>query len=196
MRLVDARLLIVGRGPLLSGLKQKAESCGVRERVTFLTDVEDVTPYYHAADVFALPSVARSEAFGIVQLEAMACAKPVVNTNLNSGVPSVSLDGISGLTVPPADSGALGRAINSLLNDPVRSTAYGRAGLRRVERHFSLEMMTSETLSLYREITRYVASNIKPSPLSALTIIKPDDLKSVPAASIPVSARRGTEVSA
>ena len=77
MNFIQGRLVIVGHGPLHNALQQKAESCGVSERVTFLTDVQDVRPYYHAADVFALSSVARSEAFGIVQLEAMACGKPV-----------------------------------------------------------------------------------------------------------------------
>ncbi len=120
--------------------------------MTFLTDVQDVRPYYHAADVFALSSVARSEAFGIVQLEAMACGKPVVNTRLDSGVPSVSLDGVSGITVPPANPEEMGKAINSLLSDPLRSAAYGRAGQLRVKQHFSLQGMVRRTLTLYHEV--------------------------------------------
>lgn len=152
MNFIQGRLVIVGRGPLHHALQQKAENCGVSERVTFLTDVKDVNPYYHAADVFALSSVARSEAFGVVQLEAMACGKPVVNTNLDSGVPSVSLHGVSGITVPPADPDALATAMNSLLNDPLRSAAYGRAGQLRVKQHFSLEAMARQTLRLYHEV--------------------------------------------
>jgi glycosyltransferase involved in cell wall biosynthesis len=152
MRFVQGQLVIVGRGPLHSALQQKAESCGVNERVTVLTDVSDVRPYYHAADVFALSSVARSEAFGIVQLEAMACGKPVVNTKLDSGVTSVSLAGVSGVTVPPADPEALGKAITFLLNNPFRSAAYGRAGQLRVKQHFSLQEMARRTLDLYHEV--------------------------------------------
>jgi glycosyltransferase involved in cell wall biosynthesis len=152
MKFVEGRLVIVGSGPLHHALQQKAVNCGVGERVNFLTEVADVRPYYQAADVFALSSIAASEAFGIVQLEAMACGKPVINTSLGTGVTSVSLDGLSGVTVPPADPEALGKAINSLLNNPVRSAAYGRAGQVRVQQHFSLEAMARQTLALYRDV--------------------------------------------
>ena len=157
MRFVEGRLVLVGRGPLQGALQQHAEDCGVSERVTFLTDVEDVAPYYHAADVFALPSVARSEAFGIVQLEAMACGKPVINTNLDTGVPSVSLDGVSGLTVPPADAEALGDAISHLLDNPLRSAAYGRAGRERVHELFNLKAMAQQTMAVYHEVMEAAA---------------------------------------
>ena len=152
MKFVEGRLIIVGSGPLHDVLRQQAESCGVSERVTFLTDVQDVRPYYQAADVFVLSSVARSEAFGIVQLEAMACGKPIVNTNLDTGVTSVSIAGVSGLTVPPADPEALGSAINSLLDNPLRSSAYGRAGQFRVKQHFNLQAMARRTLAVYDEV--------------------------------------------
>jgi glycosyltransferase involved in cell wall biosynthesis len=152
MKSVKGRLLIIGNGPLHRTLRQKAAELGLGDRVTFLTDVRDVIPYYHAADVFVLSSIARSEAFGIVQLEAMACGKPVINTNLDSGVPSVSLDRVSGLTVPPADSTALARAINGLLDNALRSTAYGRTGQLRVKQHFTRQGMARRTLALYHEV--------------------------------------------
>jgi len=191
MRFVDGRLVIVGSGPLHSALEQQAENAGVKERVTFLTNVKDVSPYYHAADVFALPSVARSEAFGIVQLEAMACGKPVVNTNLNSGVPFVSLDGVSGLTVPPADAKALGQAISSLMNDPLRSIAYGRAGQRRVQQHFSLQEMAGQTVALYREAaSRAQSRQSRPLPTRLREVLTTGDAGKSPAESIAMSALR------
>jgi glycosyltransferase involved in cell wall biosynthesis len=149
---VDGHLLIVGEGPLRGVLGLVAERAGVGGRVTFLGNVEDVVPYYHAADVFALSSVARSEAFGIVQLEAMACRKPVVNTRLDSGVTFVSVDGVTGLTVPPGDEPALAGALNKLLGDHALSAEYGRAARLRVEGEFSLEVMTRRTLQLYDEV--------------------------------------------
>src|SRR6185436_9399810 len=82
MRNIDGHLLIVGEGHLREELEKQARANQVAHKITFLGEVhnDDIVPYYHAADVFALASVARSEAFGIVQLEAMACGKPVVNT--------------------------------------------------------------------------------------------------------------------
>jgi rhamnosyl/mannosyltransferase len=161
MKDVEGRLLIVGNGPLRVELEQEARAAGLGERVTFLTDVADVRPYYHAADVFALPSVARSEAFGIVQLEAMACRKPVVNTELDSGVTFVSLDGQTGITVPPANASALSRAINTLLDNPALSAEYGHAGRKRVEQEFSLSLMTRRTLQVYDEVMSNQAVNTR-----------------------------------
>jgi glycosyltransferase involved in cell wall biosynthesis len=152
MKDVTGQLLIVGSGPLHQELEREARACGVSERVTILPGIRDVAPYYHAASLFVLSSVARSEAFGIAQLEAMACGKPVINTDLDSGVPFVSPDGLTGLTVPPANADALGRAINTLLDDPTLSAQYGRAGRRRVEQEFSLEAMTRRTLQVYEDV--------------------------------------------
>lgn len=148
---VDARLVILGEGPLRGGLERLAAELGIGERVAFPGQVPDLAPWYHAADVFALPAVARSEAFGLVQLEAMAAGTPVVNTRLDSGVPFVSRDGESGLTVPPADADALAAALNRLLADPELRSRLGGAARRRVRREFSLERMAADTLAVYRQ---------------------------------------------
>lgn len=152
MKTIDAHLLLIGDGPLKNDLEHMASLLGISDRVTFLGDIKDVRPYYHAADVFALPSIARSEAFGIVQLEAMACGIPVVNTNIDSGVPFVSPHEISGLTVPVADTEALGKAITSLLDDPLRRQKLGKGGRNRVEQEFTLDAMTRKTLELYAKV--------------------------------------------
>ncbi|HET7464289.1 MAG TPA: glycosyltransferase [Longimicrobium sp.] len=152
MRAVEARLLIAGGGPLRDELRALAVQTGVQDRVTLLGAVPDLRPYYHAADVFALPAVARSEAFGIVQMEAMACGVPVVNTSLDTGVPFVSPHGETGLTVPPGDVRALAAALNTLLDDPGLRRRMGEAGRRRVEGELSAGTMAARTLALYREV--------------------------------------------
>jgi glycosyltransferase involved in cell wall biosynthesis len=154
MRSVNGRALIIGDGPLRDSLRTLAERCGVADRVTFMGErfVQDLIPYFHASDVFVLPSIARSEAFGIVQLEAMACGKPVVNTSLSSGVPFVSRDGLTGITVPPGDSQLLGNAINRLLNDNELRIRYGESARERVRQEFTLETMIDRTWRLYAEV--------------------------------------------
>jgi rhamnosyl/mannosyltransferase len=154
MRSIDGHLLIVGEGHLREELEKQARAQQVSAKISFLGEVHnhDIVPYYHAADVFALASIARSEAFGIVQLEAMACGKPVVNTNLDSGVPCVSLAGQTGLTVPPGDSAALAGAINKLLDDAELRNAYGLAARARVEREFDQDVMLDRMVGLYSQL--------------------------------------------
>lgn len=152
MAKVDGHLLLIGEGPLRAELEQLTRACGSADRVHFLGMVssEDFPPYYHAVDAFVLPSVARSEAFGIVQIEAMAAGLPVINTQLDSGVPFVSLHGVTGLTVPPGDSAALASAINLVLTDAALRAQYGAAARVRATEMFSAETMTNQTLDAYR----------------------------------------------
>lgn len=149
---VNGHLLLIGRGPLREPLTQLAVELGVSNRVTFLSEVNDIRPYYQAADVFALSSVMRSEAFGIVQLEAMACGKPIVNTQLDSGVTFVSPHGVSGLTVPPEDSRALGEGINQLLDQPELRAELGAGARQRVAETFTLARMVQSTFELYQQV--------------------------------------------
>jgi rhamnosyl/mannosyltransferase len=150
---IRGHLVIVGQGPMREALVEQIRASGVEDRVSLVGHVPDTAPYYHAARVFVLPSHLRSEAFGIVQLEAMASGLPVVNTRIPSGVPGVSVDGVTGLTVPPADSTALAHAISALLDDADRARQLGNAGRRRVAELYSLDGMTARTLALYERIS-------------------------------------------
>jgi rhamnosyl/mannosyltransferase len=154
MRDVDADLLLVGSGPLRPALEKAAHEAGVAQRVHFVGEVHNqaLAPYYFASEVYALPSIARSEAFAIVQLEAMACDLPVVNTAIpRSGVSFVSRDGESGLTVPPEDAAAFAGALKTILGDENLARRFGAAGRARVQREFSKEVMTERMLALYAE---------------------------------------------
>ncbi|HEX2207642.1 MAG TPA: glycosyltransferase [Longimicrobium sp.] len=151
MRAVDARLVILGDGPLRGALQARAAELGIADRAGFPGQVPELAPWYHAADVFVLPAIARSEAFGLVQLEAMAAGTPVVNTKLHTGVPFVSRDGESGITVPPEDADALAAALNRLLGDDALRRRMGEAARERVRREFSLERMVRDTIAVYRQ---------------------------------------------
>lgn len=154
MKDVDGRLLVVGEGPLEDKLRSQAAELGIEDKVAFLgrAQDQDMAGYYHSCDVFVLPSIARSEAFGIVQLEAMACGKPVINTDLPTGVPRVSRNGETGITVPPADSVALSRAINKLLTDSDLRQTCGSNARRRVEEHFSMSRMIDDVYRVYQKV--------------------------------------------
>jgi rhamnosyl/mannosyltransferase len=155
MKEVDAKLLLVGEGPLKEGLINLADKIGIRDKIVFMgrIDDEDLIHYYHACSIFVLPSIANSEAFGIVQLEAMACGKPVINTELPTGVPWVSVHGETGITVPPRDSSALADALNVLLNNADLCAKYGQNARKRVEEEFTMKLMMDRVLSVYKQVT-------------------------------------------
>lgn len=154
MARVDAVLWLGGSGPLTEALKAIAQREGVLGRVRFVGRIPDdeLVAYYEAADAFVLPSVAKAEAFGLVQLEAMYCRRPVVSCRVGTGVEWVNQDGVTGLVVEPNDAAALAAAINQLLADAPLRAAMGEAGRRRVEREFSIDNMVRQTLALYREV--------------------------------------------
>jgi len=154
MQDIDATLLIAGDGERRKRVEALVDDLGLDDSVQLLGRVPETTlkACYDAADIFVLPSVAESEAFGIVQLEAMAYETPVVNTALPTGVPWVSRHEETGLTVPPGDSGALAATIDGLLGDDDRRESYGRAARRRVEACFGRASMIERTTDLYAEL--------------------------------------------
>ena len=135
----NCELFIAGTGQLEESLKRYAKAHGMSDKVHFLGFLPDdeLRQAYADCDIFVLPSVAKSEAFGIVQLEAMVYGKPVINTSLPSGVPHVSLHGVTGLTVPPSSPKALAAAINRLAEDKPLREKLGRNAAVRVKRDFN-----------------------------------------------------------
>jgi glycosyltransferase involved in cell wall biosynthesis len=154
MSRVNARLWIIGTGPLETDLQQLTVQLNMQSKVRFLGNVsdEDVPAYYHACDVFVLPSVANSEMFGMVQLEAMTCRKPVVTTNLPTGVSYVNKHGVTGLLVPSRKPAALAEAINKLLGSRSLRQEMGEAGRKRVEDEFTAAKMADGIMDVYQEV--------------------------------------------
>jgi glycosyltransferase involved in cell wall biosynthesis len=156
MREVAAQLWIVGTGPLESSLRDLSQKEGLSEKVTFFGQVSttDVVAFYHACTIFALPSITNAEMFGLVQLEAMACRKPVISTSLPTGVSWINEHGKTGYVVPPSDSVQLAKSINYLLNNPELRFEMGEAGRRKVESDFTSAKMAASMFQVYREVVQ------------------------------------------
>jgi glycosyltransferase involved in cell wall biosynthesis len=151
-----ARLAIVGVGPLREELVARSRLLGISSRVKFLGAVpeERLLSLFKRARFLVLPSVAPSEAFGMVQLEAMAAGKPVISTDLKSGVPYVNQHGITGLIVPPADPVALAKAMTTLINDEPYACRLGEGAQRRVIAEFHVDRVIDAHVELYTETLR------------------------------------------
>jgi rhamnosyl/mannosyltransferase len=152
--LANVRLILGGTGPLTAQYRQLVAELGLEDRVRLLGRIPDTAlpAHYRAAELFCMPSVEPSEAFGLVQLEAMACARPVVGCELGNGATYVNQHGVTGLVVPPRDPAALAGALNTLLADRPLAQRMGEAGRERAVNEFSLERMWSGTLQVYREV--------------------------------------------
>ena len=153
-RLANARLVIAGDGAQRDALKEMARELGLGERVHFAGRVSEAeaVALLRAAAVFVLPAHQRSEAFGLCQIEAMACGLPVISTDLPTGVPEVNKHGESGLIVPPADPAALAGAIEALLKDPARRRELGEGGRHRAQTLYRAERMAEDVARVYREV--------------------------------------------
>lgn len=149
-----AQLVLGGTGPLEAELRQRVVQSGAADRLHVVGEIAeaDLAAWHHASDMFCLSSVAPAEAFGLVQAEAMACGRPVINTALGNGVNEVSPDGLSGLTVLVGDVEALAKAIDTLGADPVLRRRLGEAGRERVKTRYSIPAMVDGTLAVYRHV--------------------------------------------
>ncbi|MFA6995449.1 MAG: glycosyltransferase [Patescibacteria group bacterium] len=153
LKFVSGKLLIIGTGPLEAELRRIIKVNSLESRVIIISDRPDnLVPYYQACEFLVFPSRARSEAFGLVQIEAMACGRPVINTDLPTGVPEVSLDGITGLTVPVGDCAKLSQAIKSLWEDDELRLKLGKGALERAQDKYSKEKFEVDLKKVLLEI--------------------------------------------
>lgn len=148
----NCELFIAGTGILENELKEKVRKYGLNDRIHFLGFLpeEQLKQAFADCDIFVLPSVERSEAFGIVQLEAMIYGKPVINTSLPSGVPYVSIHEKTGITVMPYNSCELSRAINILRKNKNLREKMGQNAQKRVLENFNQKNIIQD---LYKIIT-------------------------------------------
>ncbi|HIZ34080.1 MAG TPA: glycosyltransferase [Candidatus Bacteroides merdigallinarum] len=148
-------ILIGGSGPLKEELESVIQQNGLNNKVRLLGRIPDaeLSVYYGACDVYVLSSIWKTEAFGIVQIEAMSCGKPVVATKIDgSGVDWVNEDGVSGINVPTEDAKSIADAIIYLTSDENRYRQFSQGALKRYENLFRKELMIKRCLTLYNSL--------------------------------------------
>jgi glycosyltransferase involved in cell wall biosynthesis len=145
----DLHYAIAGDGPLRGELEAQAKSLGVSERVHFLGWRADAPAVMRNFEVFVAPSL--WEGFGLVFLEAMAGAVPILASNI-SAIPEIVENGTTAFTVPPSDANVLAEALRKLLHDPLLAQQMGSAGRARLETVFSEEAMIEKTAALYKSL--------------------------------------------
>ncbi|HHB9456758.1 glycosyltransferase [Escherichia albertii] len=148
-------IIIGGTGPLYSELQKKIDDNRLNNKVRLVGRIpmEELQSYYESADLFCMPSIEKSEAFGVVQLEAMKHGIPVVSTRIpGSGVSWVNLNEVSGLTVPVKNSQALSEAFMNILENESLYKHLSNGALRRYNENFTSDKMCRKIIELYDEL--------------------------------------------
>lgn len=153
LRDTTVRAAIAGDGPQRAAWEALARELDLGDRVRFTGDVPDaeLRALLHACDALVLPSVTRAEAFGYVQLEAMACGRPVISTDVPSGVSWVNQHEETGLIVPAGQPGALRAALERMTGDAALRQRMGQAGRARVDAEFTMTKLRDRLGALYAE---------------------------------------------
>lgn len=153
MYLPDGYVIVIGGdGLLLPEMKRLARELGVQDKVVFTGFIPDseLPAWFAACSVFVLSSIMKTEAYAIVQLEAMCCSKPVVSTQIDgSGVPWVNAHGESGLVVPPKDSKALADAVIGICSDNGRYSEFCIKARKRYLDLFTKDRMIEGCMDIY-----------------------------------------------
>ena len=153
---LNQSIIIVGDGPDKKALMNRAKELGVSDKVHFLGKVLDDDEFvglYHGCEMLVLPSITPNENFGVVQLEAMACGKPVVTTNLKSGVPVVGLKGKTCLIVEPCNSSQLASSMTMIFENKELKNKLGNAGKKRFKEQYTWSKMITTQIKSYKRVS-------------------------------------------
>lgn len=148
------QVVIVGSGPIEAELKAQAETLGL-DNIKFLGFVSDVTKValFHLARVVVFPSHLRAEAFGVTLVEGAMFSKPLISTELGTGMSYINIHRETGLVVPPSDPDALRQAMDLLYNDDELASRMGKAAYDRYEQLFTGYRMGKQYHQIYRELS-------------------------------------------
>ena len=148
----DFIILIGGTGPLKEELQTKINERNLQNKVKLLGFIQDneLAAYYKACELFCLPSIQKTEAFGIVQIEAMSLGKPIIATMIpESGVSWVNEQGISGINVKPQNAKEIAQAIQTITSDINTYKTFSERALERYKSKFTKNLMIENCLKIY-----------------------------------------------
>jgi glycosyltransferase involved in cell wall biosynthesis len=155
LKMEEVKVILVGNGDLIPQFRKEVKKEGLENQVVFSEGVGDdeLPDYYNLADLAVLPSIDRSEAFGIVLLEAMACARPVIASSL-PGVSALINDHHDGLLTVPGNAGDLAEKIHFLLTRPELREEYGLNGFKKVEDNFRWGPLIQKVKGVYQDLLK------------------------------------------
>lgn len=150
------KIVIGGKGPLEKKLRETIDSNNLGKKVELIGKIpqEELWEYYRRADVFCLPSVQRSEAFGIVLVEAMSAGCPLVTTKIGSGTSWINQEGVTGFAVSPRNPKKLAEAIENIAGNEELTTAFSKNAIQRYNTEFRLPFMIDRTVDLYKKLLK------------------------------------------
>lgn len=154
-RIPNVKLIVIGGGMLEEKLKKQAEELDIGRFIEWRGELHEngTLHEYQSCDVFVLPSIYKSEAFGIVQLEAMSCEKPVISCDIEgSGVSWVNQNNETGFVVEPRDSDSLANAVIKILENKKLARKFGKAGRERVLKFFTRKKVVDGILKVYEKL--------------------------------------------
>jgi glycosyltransferase involved in cell wall biosynthesis len=143
------RLVLAGDGPSRQDVEVSATRLGLRGRIDFVGDRSDIPQLLSESDIFILPS--RWEGLPLSILEAMRAGLPVIATDVG-GVAEIVTDGVTGYLTARDDVSDMRDRISFLVKNVELMRRFGKAGRRRYEQDFRLEIMVEKTLAVYREV--------------------------------------------
>lgn len=149
----DSHLRLVGSGNYINHYKDIVNNLGLNNFVHFTGSLqgEKLADEYRKSDVFVLPSLSEAESFGMVLIEAMACGTPVIGSKIG-GIPFVIDQNKNGLLVKPGDKKSLAKAIDIILSNKKKASAFTQNGLEKVVKHYDWRSRIEETESIIERV--------------------------------------------
>lgn len=160
MKKIDRKCVIIGDGPDRGFIEEQIKEFNLQDKVLLMGKVFDHSRFsglIHGSEFLVLPSVTPNENFGVVQLEAMACSKPVVTTRLESGVPAVGEEGVTTLLACPGDADELHLKMNQLFTSVELKREMGLAAKKRFDKLYTYDKMISIQNHYYEELVGEVS---------------------------------------